>query len=166
MKPSRFFWKRVKQYIAEGDRVAELYHGENGDILKNLSRIVSEKGFVYGIDSLNPFDYFEPMKNLDKLNNLKLINSTIPDFPTDVINLDAVIIREFLWTYPIPFNGKEDSQTYKAIDATLKNKGHLILHLNRTEQKSEPFYQNTIRRHFPNYKEVCFKKDLLAYQKI
>ena len=164
---SKHFRDTIRHYVREGDSVAELYHGERDDILRGLAEIVGEEGQVYGVDQLNPFERHQNMRDIQNFSNAKLLKSTIPPLPIE--DLDAVIIREFIWTYPLPFNGSEDPEVYQAIDAALKTRGHLLLHLNKTEQKSErteyPLYQITIARQLPNFQRVHDKKDLMVYQK-
>ncbi|MBU1644034.1 MAG: hypothetical protein KJ598_02685, partial [Nanoarchaeota archaeon] len=169
MALSEHFWKNVREYVRSGNRVAELYHGENDDILGGLARIVSDKGMVYGVDRHNPFESHENMQELQKLSNVRLLKASIPPLPTDVDDLDALFIREFIWTYP-PSDGSENPQTYAAIDKAINVGGHLILHLNSTEQEIErggiyPLYQEIISRQLPLFQKVYDCEDLLIYQK-
>ncbi len=169
MELSQHFWENVKHHIKSGQRIAELYHGEKSDILKGLSKIVGENGIIYGIDELNPFKKDRNMKKLQKIPNIQLIKALMPPIPKQATNLDATIIREFIWTYPLPFNGTESPEIYRAIDSSIKQGGHLILHLNQTEQKSErdghQTYQKTIIKQLPNFQKIYDNEDLLIYRK-
>jgi hypothetical protein len=166
---SEHFWNKVRGYVRSGNRVAELYHGEKDDVLRGLAEIVSDKGIVYGVDHLNPFERHDNMRELQKLSNVRLLNASIPPLPAEVSNLDAVLIREFIWTYPLPYNGSENPKTYEAIDTAVNVGGHLILHLNSTEQKNErgkhPMYQGTMNRQLPHFQKVYDSEDLMVYQK-
>ncbi len=167
---SEHFWNKVKEYVRDGNRVAELYHGERDDILRGLSGIVSDEGIVIGVDRLNPFERHVHMRELRTFSNVRLLNSSIPPLPAEVSHLDAVLIREFIWTYPLPYDGSENPQTYEAIDTAVNIRGHLVLHLNPTEQRNEreghPMYQQTMTRQFPRFQKVYDCEDLMIYQKI
>ena len=171
METSQHFWRQAGEYIKPGNLVAELYHGEKDDILKGLAEIVKEGGMVYGADHLNPFDKHQNMRDLQSIPNIKLLKTDIPQLPQELKNLDAVVIRELVWAGSLPF-GDENPETYAAIDSALKTGGHLILHLNQTEQKSEMsplisqrIYQNTLKRQLPHFQKVYHCEDLMAYQK-
>jgi hypothetical protein len=171
------FFNKIGDYVSKGDRIAELYHGERDDILKLLSKIVGEKGIVYGVDELNPFRRHKHMRALRKVPNIKLIKSKIPPLPSEVKDLDAIIIREFHYTNErngVSKDGvvkyKENPEAYVAIDSALNNNAYLILHLNSTEQKNEnggkKSYQKTIKRNFPDFKKEFHEGNILVYQKL
>jgi hypothetical protein len=170
MALSDHFWQGVKNYVVEGSRVAELYHGENDDILKGLAGIVLDEGVVFGVDALNPFRGFKNMAKLQEMSNVKLLKFSIPPFPSEVSNLDAILIRGFFWTYCHQYHDYDNPQVYECIDKALNDGGHLILHLDRSEQKNErgknPEYKTTILEQFSNFTKVYDFKDLLVYQKI
>lgn len=162
---SDYFWKTVRKYIYSNSTVAEFYHGEKDDILRGLSKIVQD-GFVYGVDELNPFSNHPNMKNLSTLPNIKLIKSRIPSLSSEIRDLDSVVIREFLWTYPSPLTGRENPEVYKAIDNSLKSGGNLFIHLGDIERKSYTnFYNGTILRNMSNFSKVFDNEDLLIYRK-
>jgi len=169
MAVSNHLWENVRKYVRIGNRVSELYHGERDDILRGLAEIVSENGIVYGVDQLNPFAQNKNMQELQSLSNIRLLKATLPSLPAEVSDLDGVLIREFIWTYPLPCNGSENPQTYQAINAALHVGGHLILPLNPVEQTAErgghPMYQHTIRRQLPHFQKVYDREDLMVYQK-
>lgn len=164
------FLNILQGYVEDGNKVAEFYHGENDDILRGLSDLVGKSGIVYGIDSLNPFDNHENMRELKEISNIHLKKATMPYLPDEVSDLNAIVIREFIWTYPLPVNGKENPDNYKAIDSAIKVGGHLIMPLNETEQEDEsgenPMYQNTIKRHLPNFSKVYHQDTLMIYEKL
>jgi hypothetical protein len=169
MVANEHFFSKLRDYVKKGNRVAELYHGEKDDILRGLAEIVTDEGAVYGVDNLNPFHYEPNMQELQLISNLKLIRAVIPPLPAEVTNLDAIMIREFLWTYPMPMDASEDPETYEAIDKAINPGGHLILHLNKTEQEHlvgyHPIYPKTIARQLPNFKKVYNHSDMLVYGK-
>jgi hypothetical protein len=169
MALSEHFWNKAREYVRNGNRVAELYHGEKDDILRGLAEIVTDEGIVYGVDYLNPFERHSNMQELQKVSNVRLLRASIPPLPAEVANLDAVLIREFIWTYPLPYNGSENPETYKAIDTAVNVGGHLILHLNSTEQKNargrHPIYNATMTRQLPHFQKVYDCKDLMVYKK-
>jgi len=178
------FFSKLGDYISPGDRVAELYHGEKDDILSALSDIVGENGMVYGVDLHNPFrsfkyrKYYKHMRDLRKRHNVKLIKAKIPPIPLEVSNLDAIVIREFLWTqeyvkgrYKDYINeAVEDPIIYIEMNRVLNNQGHLILHLNPTDEKKEKDgkgnYHQIIKRQFPDFKKKFHKRNMLVYQKL
>jgi hypothetical protein len=127
---------------------------------------VQQEGKVYGVDTYNRPEGNEELSTLPQVD---LIQSTIPPMPEEASDLDAIVIREFIWTYPMPMDGREDPETYVAIDGALKENGHLILHLNRCEKKDESEgyqqYQKTIQRNLPNFKKVYHEGDAMVYQK-
>jgi len=170
---------KFKDYLKEGYRVAEIYNGTREEILTALSEIVGITGTVYGIDKFNPFNNIEHMRNLQSVKNIRLIQSEIPPIPLEAMNLDAIISREFLWTYQhiyepshkIPFKLKENPEVYSSINDALKNQGLLLIHLNEVEQEYEqnnnyPVYQNTIHRNLPNFQKIYHVEDLMIYQKL
>ena len=169
MPTSEHFWTTVKKYIGPGNKVLEMYHGERDDVLRGLAKIVGGHGIVYGVDRYNPFEKIQHMKDLQNLPQVKLLNFLIPPLPSEVSALDAIIIREFIFTYPPPYNGIENPETYRAIDAAIKFQGHLIIHLNPTEQKNEQgknsIYHGTIRRQLPAFEKMYDNEDALVYQK-
>jgi hypothetical protein len=169
MALSEHFWNKAREYVRAGNRVSELYHAERDDILRGLAEIVTDEGIVYGVDHLNPFERHANMQELQKLSNVKLLRASIPPLPAEVSNLDAVLVREFIWTYPLPYDGSENVQTYEAIDTAVNVGGHLILHLNPTEQENErgkhPMYQDTMNKQLPHFQKVYDSEDLMVYQK-
>lgn len=168
MNASKHFWSHVGEYIGKGDRVAELYHGERGDILRGLSELVGEEGIVFGVDKLNPFDFHPEFRKLYRIPNIHLITAEIPPIPPEVSDLDAVVIREFIWTYPLPVSGRVNPAVYQGIDSALRDFGHLILHINKAEQRNEKrnsSYQSTIHRYLPHFSRTDFSEDFMAFRK-
>ncbi|MBW6451767.1 MAG: hypothetical protein K0B02_03480 [DPANN group archaeon] len=163
------FFDILNDYIEEGNNVAEFYHGEKDDILKGLSKLIGDSGTVYGVDSLNPFEDHPNMQNLKEIPNIHLKKTTMPYLPDEVSDLDAIIIREFIWTYPIPIDGRENPDIYSAINSAIKFGGYLIMPLNKTEEEQESgrytMYQNTIGRQLPLFSKVYHQDGLMIYQK-
>lgn len=117
-------WKLIRSYIKAGDRVVEFYHGERSDILSGLAEIVGERGRVIGVDALNP-----GLINKKRLStSVDLVGARIPSLPLKDQSLDAIIIREFVWSF---FGGGKLLQNRKevasAIRASLKDGGYLLL---------------------------------------
>lgn len=170
MQSDQDYWGTLSRYVHPGNRVAELYHGGWGDILRGLSELVGDAGKVYGVDNLNPFSNNPPMRNLQAIHNIKLLNATIPPMPNETSNLDAVAIREFLWTYD--HDGgvlRDNSKTYRSLDASLKRGGHLILPLSEGEQRQErgkqSVYQRSIAAYLPHFSKVHDEGPLMIFEK-
>ena len=157
------------KYISKGSKVAELYHGEKSDILRSLSDLVGEKGKVYGIDSLNPFENYKNMAELKKVKNIDLVSSKMPEILDKIRNLDAIAIREFMFAYEKADGAyKPDKKINSAISSALKNKGYLALVLKGTERNSEDKYQiyeNNIKGYPDKFNKVYDKGNLLVFQK-
>ncbi len=161
------FNKYLEREILKGMQVAELYHGEKDDILRKLSKCVGLEGQVHGVDRLNPFSNHRSMRNLQKVPNISLHKAELPPIPSIIPSLDAIVIREFIWTY-IGSYPLENELVFSEINRALKINGHLILNLNSTEQENEkesPYYQKIISRVLPNLIMRSYERDLLAYQK-
>ena len=114
----------IGKFLKEGGKVAELYHGEMPDILEALSDLVGKSGQVFGVDALNPFNHYDDMRAVNARGNVELIPCSIPPLPSQVSGLDAIAIREFVWTYNTE-NGtmEEDPEVLEAIDSALKEGG-------------------------------------------
>ena len=166
---SDHFKNKLAEYVKLENRVAELYHGEWPDILQLLAQCVGPTGMVYGVDKLNPFPHDPQMRVLDTVPQIKLFKHLLPPLPEEVKNLDTIIIREFIWTFPVPYTGAINPLIYQAIDGALNSSGHLILHLNWVEQenehKSHALYQRTIATHLPQLVKIYHQEDVLAYRK-
>ena len=163
------FRQQLKSHIKPGSRVAELYHGEKEDILETLAGLVTDKGVVYGVDLLNPFESHENMQRLRRMPNVQLLKFSIPPLPSQATSLDAVVIREFVWTYPGPEKSKENPDTYKAIDGSMNVGGYLILHLNDAESRREiffPKYVQTVDRQLRHFRLTYHFRDVLIYRKV
>ena len=164
------FWNVLRGYMEPNSRVAEIYHGEKDDLLKGSSKIVGKSGIVYGIDSLNPFSHYPHMLKLQKIPNIRLIKAEIPPLPEEASDLDAIIIREFIWTLESE-NGavKVNPETCAEISKSIKNNGYLVLVLNNSEQIQEngndPFYQQIINRYLPNFSKAYHNGPLIIFQK-
>lgn len=159
---------RLAPYVSGMNTAAELYHGEHSDILLALSDLVGRGGAVYGVDKLNPFSQHEEMQGLPE--NVHLKTDELPPVPHYLTNLDALVIREFLWTYNNSGRTlKSDRKLLSDLQSSLDHGGHLILVLNGTEQKQErganAFYQQTIAKYMPKLHRVESPSDLLGYQK-
>ena len=157
----------LKKYIQPGFRVAELYHGEKPDLLLIMSALVGQTGLVYGIDELNPFLHHSQMKVLQNVPNIKLITANVPPLPPEATNLDAILIREFLFAYEdYP---KESHEINASISSTIKPGGYLILCLNSTEQdhirNGDTRYEKTISHYPHKFRKVYYKGQLLIFQK-
>lgn len=163
--------KELETYVGRNSVVAEMYHGERADILKALSRIVGEKGIVYGIDSLNPFEGSRSMKELTKYLNIKLLRATLPNTPKEINNLDAVVIREFLSSLDRKEGNdnvclKPNKEVNTAIGSSIKNSGYLMLVLNDSEKDYVNFYKETIENNFPcKFDNVYSSKNMLVFKK-
>lgn len=178
------FWKALNKYIRWGNRVAEIYHGEEDDILSCLARLVGSNGTVYGVDLLNPFAAFDNMRALPA--NVKLVKADIPPLPREVRTVDAIVAREFFWIYdrvPSSFSGTlsivENPNSFKALGRAIKRGGYLILNLSDGERREEnelfelskvdgnpwPCYQGAVSRHLPEFTTVCNAHDVLVFCK-
>lgn len=116
-------WSIVKLFVKPGDRVAELYHGEKTDILLGLAQLVGKRGVVFGIDQYNP----EVVKGKLPV-NIRLLQAKLPNVPSGVRGLDAIIIREPVWL--LYDQGKPLPDRYKiaqAIYSLLKASGYFII---------------------------------------
>ena len=162
-------WHKIKKHIHNGDRVAELYHGEKDDILMGLSYIVGTSGVVFGIDKLNPFSHYQNMSQLQNIPNIELIKARIPPLPEKCSNLDAIIIREFIWTFD--FVGGEirvNNNLYSELNSAIKNNGYLILVLNKPEKRQESedtLCLRIIERYFQNFINISHEGYLIVSQK-
>jgi len=172
MAASKHFWTQVASKIHKGNKVAEIYNGERADILLGLAEIVGNTGRVYGVDRHNPFAMFPQMKKLYQIPQIRLVRAEIPPLPYDLRELDAIVVREFIWSYDFSSNKglvSEKPELYKSMANAIKEGGHLILHLNPTESKIEssrnPSYQKTIEKNFLGFTRTYFLLDCLVYKK-
>lgn len=137
MKDNQAFLDILNGYVKSGNKVAEFFHGEKDDILRGVSELVGESEIIYGVDHLNQFDNQPNIQKLKDIPNTHLKKATMHYLPEEISDLDAAIIREFIWTYPTPFNGTENPENYCAINSAIKVGGHLITHLNETVKQNK-----------------------------
>jgi len=166
------FREQVQPYIRCGERVAEIYHGERDDILNNLSDLVGEEGVVYGIDQLNPFPWHQNMVGLQRLRNVRLIRARIPRVQEEVSHLNAVIIRELLWTQ---YDGGEkesgvfepSNSVYRWLDSIIEGGGYFIIAFKEGEAETEwnGICQTVVRLHLPNFTRIFRGHKALVYKK-
>ena len=164
MVESEHFFGKIREYVKPGNKVAKLYYGDRLDILRGLSEIVGKQGRVYGVDALNCARALP-----EELSNLTIVESKIPPLPKEVEDLDAVVIREFLWTL-YQGDGKlaNNPETYKLIEEALKPKGHLIITENSPLDQNpdyKEFIEEGIQRYIPRLRKVYDRKEMLIYQK-
>lgn len=166
----------LNEYVQPDNRVAELYHGEKSDILSALANRVGPHGTVYGIDYLNPFSGHPQMSELTIHHpNVRLVNVKLPPFPPSIQELDAIVIREFLYAYDFrPLDGTNclkmtpDAATNQAISGALRQQGVLILALNSSEQQDRrcrELYERNIQNYPDPFVKVLEGEGVMAFQK-
>lgn len=162
---SENFWSIATKYIQPGSCVAELYHGVRLDILAGMSRLVGEAGVVYGIDRLNPFGWFEHMRSLAEIPNIRLIAAEIPPLPAELRGLNAIVVREFWF---LKSTGEDKPIIYRDIQNAVKPGGYLIFHLNETEQEGERtdrVCQGIVQQNMPRFSLIAREGEALVYKK-
>jgi ribosomal protein L22 len=161
-KLARSIKRILKKYVKKGMIAIELFNGERSDIMEALAELVGQRGHVYGIDTLNPFEGDEQMAALQALPQVDLITARFPDMP--VPEADVIVVREFHYV-----NQAGDKKfVYAALDSKLKKKGFLIMLLNYTEYHGEVThqrYQKAVSQFLSNYRRIEWNELELVFQK-
>lgn len=181
--PKREIWEKTstiieKLPIASGDKIADLGSGP-GYYTYKFSRIVGDKGFVYGIDIKDGhLDFINKFLKKNKITNVKTVKSGTDNKYTLPEKVDYVFSCSLYHIVYGVFSEKERNDFISCIKESLKDNGKLILIDNSpVENRDLPYHGPYISKEliiaqlekygfkFASYDQITPQRYMLIFQK-